>query len=148
ADHVIEPAEKFREAITQAVNLVKADPRRIVTFGIRPTYPAEVFGYIERGAALTTTGDHPTFNVERFREKPDAATAQKFLDAGTFYWNSGIFVWSARTIADAIRQYEPAIAEQAAKIVAARGRSDFAEIFTREFSAIKGKSIDYAVMEK
>lgn len=148
ADHVIQPEEKFRQAIAQAVNLVKADPSRIVTFGIRPTYPAEVFGYIERGTALSHAGDFPTFNVERFREKPDAATARKFLEAGSFDWNSGIFVWSARTIANAIRQYEPAIAEQAAKIVAARGRPDFSEIFAREFSAIKGKSIDYAVMEK
>ncbi|MFO0261619.1 MAG: mannose-1-phosphate guanylyltransferase [Planctomycetota bacterium] len=148
ADHVIEPAEKFREAIAQAVQLVEADPQRIVTFGIRPTYPAEVFGYIERGPALAGVGNCATFSVERFREKPDAATARKFLEAGTFYWNSGIFVWKAKTIAAAIREHEPAIAEQAARIVAARKRPDFPEVFQREFCAIKGKSIDYAVMEK
>ncbi|MFN5707493.1 MAG: mannose-1-phosphate guanylyltransferase, partial [Planctomycetota bacterium] len=127
ADHVIEPAEKFREAIAQAVQLVEADPQRIVTFGIRPTYPAEVFGYIERGPALAGVGNCATFSVERFREKPDAATARKFLEAGTFYWNSGIFVWKAKTIAAAIREHEPAIAEQAARIVAARKRPDFPE---------------------
>ncbi len=148
ADHVIEPAEKFREAISQAVQLVETEPSRIVTFGIRPTYPAEVFGYIERGAPLDGVGSCPTFAVQRFREKPDAATARQFLEAGTFYWNSGIFVWKAKTIADAIRQHEPAMAEQAAKIVAARKQADFEEVLAREFSAIKGKSIDYAVMEK
>lgn len=148
ADHVIEPAEKFREAISQAVQLVEAEPARIVTFGIRPTYPAEVFGYIERGQALAGAGSSPVFAVERFREKPAVATARQFLEAGTFYWNSGIFVWKAKTIAAAIRQHEPAMAEQAAKIVAARRQADFPEVFAREFSAIKGKSIDYAVMEK
>lgn len=148
ADHVIEPAEKFRAAVAQAVGLVEADPSRIVTFGIRPTYPAEVFGYIERGEPLTVEGPFATYGVERFREKPDAATAQGFLEAGSFYWNAGIFVWKARTIVEAIREHEPAIAAQVARIVAARNQTDFPEVFAREFSAIKGKSIDYAVMEK
>ena len=94
ADHVIEPAETFCNAIRHACALVENDPTRIVTFGIKPTYPAEVFGYIER-STKPIGGQLPTFRVERFREKPDAATAQQFIDAGSFYWNCLLYTSDA-----------------------------------------------------
>src|SRR4051812_23980301 len=80
ADHVIRPAEKFQAAIRQAVSLVDSSPGRIVTFGIKPTYPAEIFGYIHRGERLERpASDAATFKVKQFKEKPDAATAKKYV---------------------------------------------------------------------
>lgn len=155
ADHVIGTREQFQEAISAGVSILEADPARIVTYGIPPTYAAESFGYIERGEALT---DSPAdeanpaaakaFEVARFREKPDLATAQAYLAAGTFYWNSGIFLWRASTILEAIRDAEPEMAEHLQRIGQAVGRADFDEVMGREFAAIQGKSIDYAVMER
>ncbi len=93
SDHVIASPEAFRSAIVAGEQLIEEDPSRIVTFGIRPTYPAESFGYVQRSAPITADGT--AFGVETFREKPDRATAQQYLSAGTFYWNSGIFLWRA-----------------------------------------------------
>ena len=144
ADHVIGPDQKFQDAMRQAADLVAEDPTRIVTFGIRPTYPAESFGYIQRGESLAPGG---VYRVARFREKPDAATAKEYLASGEFYWNSGIFLWRADTILGALQQREPAMHERLLAIGEAFGGSDFDAVFQREFEAIQGKSIDYAVME-
>ena len=147
ADHVISPDEVFQKAMQHAASLVEEDESRIVTFGIKPTYPAEVFGYIERSEELSGT-EFPTFDVARFREKPDAKTAAEFLDAGTFYWNSGIFVWKAKTILAALEKYQPEMTAHLKTIQASIGTDSFAETLTKEFTAIKGTSIDYAVMER
>ncbi|MCE9526490.1 MAG: NTP transferase domain-containing protein [Planctomycetales bacterium] len=90
ADHLIEPVEKFRSAIQQANSLVQEHPQRIVTFGIRPNFPAETFGYIECGRPLPTkqAGEPPAYQVIRFREKPQRPQAEEFLAAGTFFWPS------------------------------------------------------------
>jgi mannose-1-phosphate guanylyltransferase len=148
ADHVISPTSTFQDALRYAAELVEERPGRLVTFGIRPTYPAQIFGYIERGEALPSPGakDFPTFQVQMFREKPDGPTAQKFLDSGRFYWNSGIFVWKAKTIDAALAEREPAM-HQRLQAIAAASDADFPEVFSQEFEAIQGKSIDYAVME-
>jgi mannose-1-phosphate guanylyltransferase len=153
ADHIIRPAEKFQAAVRQAVQLVDQSPQRIVTFGIKPTYPAEVFGYIHRGAELPLASSRfptdaaPTFTVQHFQEKPDAATAQQYLASDEYYWNSGIFVWRAATIAGALRQRQPQMLSHLEKIVAAWDTRHRDKVFDDEFTAIKPISIDYAVME-
>ena len=152
ADHVIRPAEVFQSAIRQAVELVDAAPQRIVTFGIKPSYPAEIFGYIHRGEALELRPGSarlavPTYRVQKFKEKPDTATAKKYLDSGEYYWNSGIFVWRATTILAALRKHQPGMLGHLEKIVRAWDTSEREAVFEREFAAIKPISIDYAVME-
>jgi mannose-1-phosphate guanylyltransferase len=155
ADHVIQPAETFQAACLQAAALVEASPERIVTFGIKPTYPAEIFGYIHRGEVLgpgsrTTqfaAATAPAYRVQRFKEKPDAATAKKYVASGEYYWNSGIFVWRASTILDALRERQPEMLRHLEKIVAAWDSANREAVFEREFAAIKPISIDYAVME-
>lgn len=144
ADHVISPDSAFRSAILGAVDLVKLEPDRLVTFGIKPTYAAESFGYIERAAPL---GEN-AYRVAQFKEKPNAAVAQQYLDAGTFYWNSGIFVWRAKTILDLLQRYEPKMYAHIATIADAIGTKDFERVFAAEFKQIAGTSIDYAVMER
>jgi mannose-1-phosphate guanylyltransferase len=148
SDHVIEPRSEFHRAIQAGVRLIEQDPERIVTFGIRPTYPAESFGYIERGSAFEGLGGVAAFEVQRFREKPKKELAQEFFDAGTFYWNSGIFLWSAKTVLNALKTYEPEMFAHIEKIGQAVGTPHFQKIFVQEFEAIRGKSIDYAIMER
>jgi mannose-1-phosphate guanylyltransferase len=147
SDHVITSPEAFQKAIAAAQHLIDQDPTRIVTFGIPPTYPAESFGYIQRSEAIKAEGV-AAFQVERFREKPDRETAEAFLKAGTFYWNSGIFLWRAKTILDALERNEPDMHAHLAAIADAMDSDAFAETLETEFTAIKGKSIDYAVMER
>jgi mannose-1-phosphate guanylyltransferase len=127
--------------------MVEASPKRIVTFGIRPSYPAEIFGYIHRGEAVKTGPGAPTYRVQKFQEKPDGATAKKYLESGEYYWNSGIFVWRAATILDSLRERQPRMLGHLEKIVKAWGTSERDVVFEREFTAIKPISIDYAVME-
>ncbi|MEE2825382.1 MAG: mannose-1-phosphate guanylyltransferase [Planctomycetota bacterium] len=148
ADHLITPVDVFQAAIRQAVELVEQEQESIVTLGIQPTYAAEVYGYIERVGTAMGDWEYPTFPVSRFREKPDAVTAGQFLEAGTFYWNSGIFLWKAKTILKAIKHFEPGIYEAIEKIGASIGEDDFEQTLQVEFPKIEGKSIDFAVMER
>jgi mannose-1-phosphate guanylyltransferase len=153
ADHVIGPAEVFRDAIRFAASLVEQQPERLITFGIRPSYPAESFGYIERGERLE--GELPAsrqpapaaYRLRQFREKPSAEVAREYLRAGTFYWNSGIFLWKARTILDALAHYQPQMCRRLGRIADAADTPRFDEVLRREFSAVESISIDYAVME-
>jgi len=147
ADHVIQPTGVFQDAMRTAASLIDEQPQRIVTFGIPPTYPAGIFGYIERGEAEASDCPLPVYRVEQFTEKPDLETARQFLEAGRFYWNSGIFVWKARTILEALAKHQPKMFAHLQAIAAAWGKPNFAEVFEREFTAIDGISIDYAVME-
>lgn len=152
ADHVITPDSDFQAALEYAAGLVREKPSRLVTFGIKPTYPAESFGYIERddtvaapaGSAITP----PTFRVKQFREKPKADVAKQYMDSGQFYWNSGIFVWSAQTILTALEKHESEMHGHLMAIADEIGGADFDAVLEREFTAIKGTSIDYAVMER
>ena len=154
ADHVIADGEGFRRAIRYAEALVEEDPRRLITFGIPPTYPAEGFGYIEQGEAVESKAreqfaDPPgTFRVQRFREKPDLETARKYIEAGRYSWNSGIFVWKAQRILDEIRQFEPEMHARLATLAESIDTAQFEGTLKKEFAAIEGKSIDYAVMER
>ncbi len=146
SDHVIADHESFQEAITAGSQLIDGDPTRIVTFGIRPSYPAESFGYIQRADQIESL-DIAAYRVEQFREKPDRETAKSYVDAGTYYWNSGIFLWRASTILDALKKNVPEMHAHLSRIAAAMDTDDFNDILEKEFTAIDGTSIDYAVME-
>ncbi|XZE20732.1 mannose-1-phosphate guanylyltransferase [Pirellulaceae bacterium SH449] len=148
SDHVIEPRAEFHRAVKAAVQLIEADPERIVTFGIRPSYPAESFGYIQRSEPIACQPGISAFGVERFREKPDRKTAEEYLEAGTFYWNSGIFLWKASTILEALKEFEPEMYSHIEEIATGIGTRDFPAKFREHFEQIKGKSIDFAVMER
>lgn len=162
SDHVIQTDADFQAGLRLAERLVLDRPERIVTFGIRPTYPATAFGYIQQdvsrpvsltgasqraGHAESSPNVVPTA-VQQFREKPTLEVAQEFVRSGQYLWNSGIFVWRAKTILDAIRLYAGEIMGPIDKIVAAAGSSNFAAVFAEQFPLIQGRSIDYAVMEK
>ena len=151
ADHAIKPAEAFRDSLSYAAELVEEAPDRIVTFGVRPTYPATCYGYIECGEAICSTkvmGNYRTLQASKFREKPNAATAAEFLSTGNFLWNAGIFVWKAKTIDACLARFEPTMHHHLRTIADSLSSPDFEKTFVREFTAIQGKSIDYAVLER
>ncbi len=147
ADHVIEPVDAFQRSVQAAVEVVDADPDSLVTFGITPDRPETGYGYIERGPKLDERGGIPVYRVLQFREKPDRQTAERFLAAGDFLWNSGIFVWRARTILEAIRAYRPRLAQGLEPIVGAIGTPDEPEALVQHFPQLERVPIDKAVME-
>ena len=142
ADHVVNDVAAFQAATVLAA--AQASSGALVTYGIVPTAPETGYGYIQRGAAK---GDG-TFGVDRFVEKPDAATAQRFVADGTYYWNSGMFLFQAQTYLAELREYAPAIASAAEAAVRVGYRDlDFCRLDEKEFAASPSDSIDYAVME-
>lgn len=143
SDHVIGDEPRFLATLEKAITLA-ATGENIVVLGIAPTRPETGYGYIETGATLAGSD---AVQVRRFREKPDQATAETFVAAGNFYWNSGMFVWSARTLANAIREHLPATAPLLEKIAAAYGTPQFAETFRELYPQCENISIDYAVLE-
>ena len=146
ADHVIEPVEVFQAALRKAFEAVEKHPELLVTFGITPTFAATGYGYVQRGAELA---DLPgVFRVQAFREKPDAATAQKYLDAGNYAWNSGMFVWKARTVLEQLKQHLPASYEGLMKIAEAWDTPRQDEVLNAVYPTLPKISIDFAVMEK
>lgn len=145
ADHLIKDTRAFHAAIKTAVDLAQQD--KLVTFGITPDAPSTGFGYIERGAALNAS-DH-SFSVARFVEKPNLDTAQQFLAAGTFFWNSGMFVFKAAVYLSELQLYRPEI-YAAAQLAWQKSTHDmdFSRLDAAAFAACPSDSIDYAVMER
>ena len=148
ADHVISTQTQFQDCMKSAMRLIEGAPNRIITFGIRPSYAAESFGYIQRGEALKEANAGAAFRVTSFREKPNRQTAEQYLQAGTYYWNSGIFMWRAQTILNALRHFEPECMKHIDLIAKSIGSPGFSVTLQREFEKISAKSIDFAVMER
>jgi mannose-1-phosphate guanylyltransferase len=153
SDAVIQPVDKFQAAIRLAAQFVADDADRFVTLGIPPTYAAESFGYIERGATLpapsSAAGENvaQAYAVTRFREKPKADAAREYVASGNFYWNAGIFIWRAATLMAQLEQLQPEMFARIRTIAAALGTPNYEAVLEREFAAIRGISIDFAVME-
>ncbi len=149
ADHVIEPLDTFRKLVDLGYRLVEADPKRLVTFSIKPTHAATGFGYIERGAAIPgiAGGEALAYRVARFVEKPNAQRAQAYLESGQFGWNSGMFVWSAATVLDCIKRFKPEAHEGLMTIQAAWGTADQARVLGEVYPALPKISVDFAIME-
>ncbi len=148
ADHVLGPPQAFRAAVEQAAALVAERPRRLALFGVRPDHPSTGFGYIERGEPLDGAATAGAYRVAGFREKPDAATAQGYVESGRFYWNCGIFVWKAAAILDALAEFEPETHAALLRIAERIGRPDVAARLAEEFPRMRSISVDHAVLER
>ncbi len=146
ADHIVEPVDVFQGALRTAFDAVEKRPEFLLTFGITPTYPATGFGYIQRGAELA--GLPGVYQVRDFKEKPKEEIARQYLAAGDYAWNSGMFVWKARTILEQLRQHLPAAYEGHMKIAAAWGTAQQAAVLNEIYPALPKHPIDTAVMEK
>lgn len=145
ADHVIEPIDKFSAAIRSGFEIAKKWPEKLVTFGIVPTHGHTGLGYVQRGDALD--GVDGAFKVLGFKEKPDKPTADKYVESRRYYWNSGMFVWSAATVMNMLREYLPKSHEGLSKIAAAWGTPAQQKAIDEIYPTLQKISIDYAVME-
>jgi mannose-1-phosphate guanylyltransferase len=144
ADHVIRPVERFAEALRTAYDLLDVRPRALVTLGVTPTSPATGFGYVQKGAPTEVPG---ASEAASFREKPDRATAEAYLASGEYVWNSGMFVWRAQTVLDALREHLPESAAGLARIVAAPAGPERDAVLAEVFPTLPKISVDYAVLE-
>ena len=149
SDHVIKNEAEFRALLDVAIR--EAQGGRLVTFGIKPTRPDTGFGYIKtKGLGAEARGPQSCIHeVERFTEKPDHATAERFLQEGNYFWNSGMFVWRASVILAEMKKYLPAV-YQIVQTIAAESRAgvEFQQAVEKHFAAMPSISIDYGVLEK
>jgi len=149
ADHVITTIEPFLKLLKQAETI--ANKNHLVTLGIKPTSPETGYGYIKQGKAI----EGNSFKVDRFIEKPDKLTAEKYLKEGSYYWNSGIFVWKVSTLLNEISLYLPKLHEQLEELTSntapIKGKYPYqklSESGKKIFHSLESVSIDHGVMEK
>jgi len=147
SDQVVANSKRFAEVIGAGVRLAAAG-ENIVVLGIPPTRPETGYGYIEQGAETSGEPGILVKRVKRFREKPDPATAERFLAAGNFVWNGGIFLWSAKTLVAAVREHIPDMAAPLETIAAAFGTPQFEAVFAEEYPKCENISVDYAILER
>ncbi len=146
ADHVIEPVDVFQGALRTAFEAVERHPEYLVTFGITPTHAATGYGYVQRGEEM---GDLPgVHRVVAFKEKPSLETATAYVASGNYAWNSGMFVWKAKTLLEQLRVQLPASYEGLMKIAAAWGTAEQDLVLEKIYPTLPKISIDFAVMEK
>jgi mannose-1-phosphate guanylyltransferase len=142
SDHVIANKREFLKDVRRAAELA-ATGENMVVMGIRPTRPETGYGYIEAGHKLKAG----VLRVRRFTEKPNQERAEEFLRAGNYFWNSGMFVWSARTLANALLEHLSETAPYLQDIAAAWGTKKFDSVFRDLYPRCENISVDYAVLE-
>lgn len=141
SDQVVADEKTFRETLKNGIGIAAAG-ENIVVLGVRPTRAETGYGYIEVGAPASQA-----LRVRRFTEKPDAARAGEFLEAGNYLWNSGIFLWTARTLVLALEEHLPKTAALLAQIAAAFGTRKFVSVFQKLYPKCENISVDYAILE-
>ncbi|MFH1755953.1 MAG: mannose-1-phosphate guanylyltransferase [Candidatus Latescibacterota bacterium] len=147
ADHIIEPIDKFENAIRAAYSYVSQNDA-LLTFGIRPTRPDTGYGYIHTGEEVQSDGAAKICRVQAFLEKPDAPTAQRFVEEGTYFWNSGMFLWRTSSILGEIRKHLPELHSLLSTIDQRLHGEDLAVILDSVYSKAPRISIDYGIMER
>ena len=143
SDALVLKTGKFADSIRKALNFTESSDS-IVTIGIHPDRPETGYGYI----CSTSTEEDKIVKVSEFKEKPDKATAEKYLAAGNYFWNAGIFVWSVKTIVKELRKFAPQITDIMDKLSKSFGTPDEKSALTELFPKCDKISINYAVMEK
>ncbi len=146
ADAVIEHAERLRQTLHLAYEL--AEQGKLVTIGIEPTTPETGYGYIRFAQQISEGYGYQAFQAERFVEKPNLETAQKYLRDGRYVWNAGIFIWSVKTILEQFKQYLPDVLEKIQIIVKAQGTDDQQKILDELWPRLQSITIDYGILEK
>jgi len=149
ADQIIEPAELFQQALKDALRFINDNPDKMITFGIQPTFPSTLLGYVKCGHSHKSPGcTNEIYPVDAFVEKPDEGTAKKYVDSGQYLWNSGMFVWKAKTILANLEKFLPIATEPLARIRADWDTPEQQQTLAECFARLPKISIDYAVMEK
>lgn len=136
SDHLIEKQNEYLDVLKKAKRL--AEEEKLVTFGIKPAYPETGYGYIEANG----------FEVKSFKEKPDQRTAENYVKAGNYFWNSGMFCFKAKTFLDELKKHAPDIYENSFQTFEHAKKDSVLRLNLEDMKAIRADSIDYAVMEK
>jgi mannose-1-phosphate guanylyltransferase len=145
ADHRIGKPDRFRDVLETAVDIARRE-ESLVTVGIKPNRPETGYGYIRfDSASAPDASEKPYYRVQNFTEKPDAATAESFLNSGDYLWNSGMFIWKTEVIIRAFKQYMPEVFKLMEKLMASGGSEEDLNQF---YQACPSISIDYGIMEK
>ncbi len=148
ADHLIHPGDVFQRNLQSAVQAVTGRcAGSLYTFGIAPTYPAVGYGYLLAGDRVWLDGDVEHLEVQQFREKPDLDTARQYVESGSFYWNSGIFVWQAADILAELERLLPQHVHNLESAMQSYGTGQWDAELARAFEPLTRTSIDFGVME-
>ena len=148
SDHFIRHEDVYKEKILQAEKILEQHPECLIDIVARPEYPATGFGYLEAGEELARIDDVVAYKAKRFVEKPDLNTAQEYLSAGNFYWNTAIFVWKVRTLLAMYEKYLPEMYTGLMQIQSAWGTDDQERVMNEIFPTLESVAIDYAIFEK
>jgi len=149
ADQLLEPPEVLEQALRDAFEFVSKNPDALITFGIKPTFPSTQLGYIKcAGPRKCPKYKNIVCSVEAFKEKPDLATAEKYVESGEYSWNSGMFVWKAGTILSRLQEFLPESVEPLRRIASAWDTPQQEKALQEWFPKLPKISIDFAVMEK
>jgi mannose-1-phosphate guanylyltransferase len=146
ADHCIADAHGFRQAIAAAAHV--AQKGYLVTLGITPDQPHTGYGYIQRGASLGEAEGLAAYSVQRFTEKPDAATAQSFVESGEYFWNGGIFIWRVATILAEMASLLPLLHSELQTVARTWKSPQRMETLATAWKRVPRTTIDYGIMEK
>ena len=147
SDHIVTNEAEFRRVITQCMKFT-AESDAIITLGMKPTRPETGYGYIQADLTASSVSNKEIFRVDSFREKPDAVTAQKYIQQKNYFWNAGIFIWNVNTIVNAFRVYQPAISKQFEGLLSVYGTPEEQAAIDERYPECESISVDYAIMEK
>lgn len=147
SDHIVLDVKEFQRVIASAMKFTYYSDA-ILTLGMKPTRPETGYGYIEADLSYPSTNNKEIYRVDSFKEKPDLATAERYVKKKSFFWNSGIFVWNVSTIVNAFRVYQPAISKVFERMLPHYYTPKEQEIINSEFPKCESISLDYAIMEK
>lgn len=147
SDHIVADTAEFRRVVTQCLKFT-SESDAVVTLGMNPTRPETGYGYIQADLRSPSVRNKEIFRVDQFREKPDLATAKQYVKQNNFFWNAGIFIWSASTIINAFRIYAPSIAKIFDDIREKLGTEEEQALIDERYPECDSISVDYAIMEK
>jgi len=144
ADQIIRPVETFSSKVDLAFRMAEQHPEAIVLLGIKPNLPHTGLGYIHRGESLAKGVNW----VKAFKEKPDLVTAKQYLDSGEYYWNSGMFVWQARTVLEEFATHLPDSHRKLSQVAAEWPAESARDLARQVYPTLQKISFDFAVMER
>lgn len=147
ADHIIKDTEIFKQTLIDSASVAR-EQDVLITIGIQPTFASTGFGYIEFGEPIPHDGTIQFSEAIRFVEKPDEASAERYLEDGHYCWNSGMFIWSVKTFGEALAAHRPQLVSMAEKIAGVAWTEAFDAALAEEYETLEKISIDYALMER
>lgn len=147
SDHIVMDVREFGRVVTSAMNFT-AESDAIVTLGMKATRPETGYGYIEADLTMACPSNKEIYRVDAFKEKPNLATAERYLQRNNYFWNAGIFIWNVNTIVNALRVYQPSMAEIFERMLPYYYTDEEQAVVNELFPTCENISVDYAIMEK